>query len=370
MERELRDQHTMAVSKASEVVDQALKFLQFAEWQTRLPLDDVELTIVRCRNLLRRVATSLHDKIQAAMMRPRPQMVKSDPRCLNISSSARPSLSGRLSSAIPDPGHDGDGEEAGDGVDTSILHSRAEQIKDMVAILTEIKAMAATVDTAMAATLDKAKCADHAEYDTFFVRMADAQAVLELLTYLNILEDLLVAVWNGDKNAFLPLLAMKRISMSMTYSADNPLSAIRSLFVPSVDSYDMMVGLARKLKSVILGMDTPVVQQGTIGTTMYFIADGSVSVTLCPNSTHGAQLVVCDELMPGQFFGEIALLFNTQRKATVATTSSHAHVYELSRCCWACGPPSIVPASSLLHAPCCPSASNVSRLMVPGSRAP
>lgn len=340
MERELRDQHSMAVAQCSEVVDQALCFLKLAEWQTRLPLSEVEHTIVRCKGYLERVSYSIVDKSMAHFIHPYR-------RRLSINASQeRPSLSGRLSSAIVDPS---DGDEADDG-DRS-RQKRTQQIKDMVAALTEIKGMAKGVESAVATMLGEEWCTDYAEdADTLFVRKADAKAVLDLLTYLGILQDLLVAAGEGDANAFIPLLDNRRISMSMTFSPNNPLAVIHSVFVPTVDSYDVMVAMASKLTSVIYASDSPIVQQGTIGITMYFIADGNLSVTLQP-ATEGASPVVCDELKAGQFFGEIALLYNTQRKATVTTGGSHVHVYELSRCARDSDPPSTAPASALAPPP-------------------
>jgi voltage-gated potassium channel len=72
-----------------------------------------------------------------------------------------------------------------------------------------------------------------------------------------------------------------------------------------------IIALTRMLRRIDLAERTVVVRRGRPGDCMYFIASGEVEVKLEPQPIR---------LGPGSFFGEIALLKDSMRTATVVTT--------------------------------------------------
>lgn len=72
-----------------------------------------------------------------------------------------------------------------------------------------------------------------------------------------------------------------------------------------------VIELSRMLRRWDAGEDTVVVRQGREGDCMYFVASGEVEVQIKPHPIR---------LGPGAFFGELALLGNGIRSATVVTT--------------------------------------------------
>ena len=81
---------------------------------------------------------------------------------------------------------------------------------------------------------------------------------------------------------------------------------LRNLDPPAI------IALTRMLRPVELAARTTVVRRGRPGDCMYFIASGEVEVKVEPQSIR---------LGPGSFFGEIALLKDSMRTATVVTTA-------------------------------------------------
>jgi voltage-gated potassium channel len=85
--------------------------------------------------------------------------------------------------------------------------------------------------------------------------------------------------------------------------------------VPFLRSLDppAMIALTRMLRRIDLAERTVVVRRGRPGDCMYFIASGEVEVEVEPRPIR---------LGPGSFFGEVALLKDTTRTATVVTTAA------------------------------------------------
>lgn len=81
---------------------------------------------------------------------------------------------------------------------------------------------------------------------------------------------------------------------------------LRNLDPPAI------IALTRMLRPVELAARTTVVRRGRPGDCMYFIASGEVEVKVEPQPIR---------LGPGAFFGEIALLKDSMRTATVITTA-------------------------------------------------
>jgi hypothetical protein len=100
------------------------------------------------------------------------------------------------------------------------------------------------------------------------------------------------------------------------------LPLLRGLAIFAPLSPARLEGLARQLKAVQVSAGSVVTAEGAAGDTFYVIEAGRVRVT------HGAQLI--REEGPGEYFGEIALLHDVPRTATV-TAAEDTVLLTLSR---------------------------------------
>jgi CRP-like cAMP-binding protein len=66
--------------------------------------------------------------------------------------------------------------------------------------------------------------------------------------------------------------------------------------------------------------DDIIIEQGTEAYHFYFIAEGSCEVTMIDYKNNQAKSM-CRELNQGNYFGEIGLIFNCKRTATVKSTN-------------------------------------------------
>ncbi len=80
---------------------------------------------------------------------------------------------------------------------------------------------------------------------------------------------------------------------------------------------DQLVEVARRVKPQIFPPDTSIIRQGEVGDKFYILLDGKADVYL--TEAGGGQVLV-NELKRGQYFGEMALLGNGVRTATVKTS--------------------------------------------------
>ena len=95
------------------------------------------------------------------------------------------------------------------------------------------------------------------------------------------------------------------------------------IFKEACQHPDFVSMTVEKLDSQTLMPDTVVFHRGTIGDCMYFIVNGQVAVL----DDNGQEVVV---LGAGSFFGEIAVLSETERTATILT-KTYCHVLALSK---------------------------------------
>ena len=77
---------------------------------------------------------------------------------------------------------------------------------------------------------------------------------------------------------------------------------------------DQLVEVARRVKPQVFPPDASITRQGEVGDKFYILLDGKADVYL--NEAGGGQVLV-NELKRGQYFGEMALLGNGVRTATV-----------------------------------------------------
>jgi len=87
-----------------------------------------------------------------------------------------------------------------------------------------------------------------------------------------------------------------------------------------------LVDVAEQLRKETHAADACIIRQGEAGDKFYLIKEGTVEVRVAEGST-GMQVAT---LGPGQFFGEMALLENQPRNATV-TARNHLECYTLSK---------------------------------------
>ena len=81
--------------------------------------------------------------------------------------------------------------------------------------------------------------------------------------------------------------------------------------------------LAHQLKKVTYSMGDTIIKQGDVGDLFYMIDYGSVAVSV----QKGSKTQTVARLNPGQFFGELALLNNEPRAATVVATENTCLFY-------------------------------------------
>jgi CRP-like cAMP-binding protein len=85
------------------------------------------------------------------------------------------------------------------------------------------------------------------------------------------------------------------------------------LFTPLDDSE--VAALALQMKTHLFRSGEVIVKQGDVGASMYIVAEGLLSVSV--NREESADAIQVNQLIPGEFFGEISLLTGEPRTATV-----------------------------------------------------
>jgi ABC-type lipoprotein export system ATPase subunit/CRP-like cAMP-binding protein len=84
---------------------------------------------------------------------------------------------------------------------------------------------------------------------------------------------------------------------------------------------DQLVEVARRVKPQVFPPDASIIRQGEVGDKFYILLDGKADVYLTESG--GGQVLV-NELKRGQYFGEMALLGNGVRTATVKASAGSA----------------------------------------------
>ncbi len=85
-------------------------------------------------------------------------------------------------------------------------------------------------------------------------------------------------------------------------------------------SYEALLEVTRRVEVNSFAPGTTIVRQGALGETFYILVDGAVDVSV--QQPDGSERVI-DRLASGQYFGELALLGDRRRSATVRV-SQHA----------------------------------------------
>ena len=92
-------------------------------------------------------------------------------------------------------------------------------------------------------------------------------------------------------------------------------------------SDNILRALARRMRPVPVRKGTEVIHQGTTGDSMFIIASGRAEVTVEESAGHSITIAF---LGPGDFFGEMALISEETRSATVRTLED-CQLLELDR---------------------------------------
>jgi CRP-like cAMP-binding protein len=77
---------------------------------------------------------------------------------------------------------------------------------------------------------------------------------------------------------------------------------------------DQMLKATKQLETITFGPGEPIIWQGAEADNFYIIQKGQVNVYLSHPDGHETYV---DDLQPGEYFGEMALLHGTRRTATV-----------------------------------------------------
>jgi len=120
------------------------------------------------------------------------------------------------------------------------------------------------------------------------------------------------------------LAALRGQSVSKLYA--DPLQLLRHVPLFRELSHEEFATLAEEVKPVTLAENEEIIQQGEVGHSLYLIARGVVRVTR--ESEEGVSQAL-GTLMAGDYFGEMALLHDEPRTASVRTVTS-CQLYELS----------------------------------------
>ncbi|MBN1218387.1 MAG: patatin-like phospholipase family protein [Anaerolineae bacterium] len=94
-------------------------------------------------------------------------------------------------------------------------------------------------------------------------------------------------------------------------------SLLRIPFFSSLPRHTLLA-IAARLRKVHFGHGEVIFTEHSLGDTMYLIESGQVQVSVGPNG--GQQEKIINYLGPGNFFGEMALLLDQRRSATVTVT--------------------------------------------------
>lgn len=89
-----------------------------------------------------------------------------------------------------------------------------------------------------------------------------------------------------------------------------------------------MAALAMRLALRLVSAGTAIVAQGEVSSSMYLVAEGLLYVFI--TQAESGNLIKVAELIPGQFFGEMALLTGEPRSATVKAETDTV-VYEITK---------------------------------------
>jgi len=119
-------------------------------------------------------------------------------------------------------------------------------------------------------------------------------------------------LWCLDREGFQMMLVTSENSKSREYE-----SFLRSVpLLNELTLYELST-MGNLLNSEPFGFGQTIMLQGDLGDTLYFLYEGSCKAYM--NGQHG-EVEVKDYVTPGDYFGEIALLSNAPRRATVRAT--------------------------------------------------
>ncbi|HUH98138.1 MAG TPA: cyclic nucleotide-binding domain-containing protein [Anaerolineales bacterium] len=83
---------------------------------------------------------------------------------------------------------------------------------------------------------------------------------------------------------------------------------------------DQLVEVARRVKPQVYARNASIIKQGEVGDKFYVLLDGKVDVLI---EQPGGTEILVNQLEAGQYFGEMALMGNGIRTATVKASSDH-----------------------------------------------
>jgi len=170
-------------------------------------------------------------------------------------------------------------------------------------------------------------------YKTFYVRRADYKACQDLLDRVGEAQDAWI---NKGKHAQGSVASNVLSAMRKVQNKTTKLGVHRANLMPNefelvhkmtlfrggLDSSDMVAEVASRLRPLLFASKQCIIKAGTIGMGMYFVNNGTVSVSVDDNPV--------GRLQYGDYFGEIALTMDSERTADVVS-SGLCEVFEFTR---------------------------------------
>jgi len=159
------------------------------------------------------------------------------------------------------------------------------------------------------------------DWTSYFARRADPNAFNTLVGYVVQCKDMIEEIRPDDASSQVVALRSSEFDKQIRVAYAPSLSSIvvlpeqwsivsnTPIFRKEVDGVDLLHAICDYLKPVVFAENSLMIKSGTLGANMFFIQDGSCKVV--------ADREVKAERKPGEFIGEISLIYTTERTADV-----------------------------------------------------
>ncbi|MFN3534298.1 MAG: Npt1/Npt2 family nucleotide transporter [Desulfatiglandales bacterium] len=142
--------------------------------------------------------------------------------------------------------------------------------------------------------------------------------------YLGELRDLLVSLY-GSHHPCIRMLAQRALNLEMECEVDATIELsekilmLRSIYLFGDLTVQELAAIAIASKEVRYPKDTIVFKEGEKGDSLYLVTKGKVAVIKAMGEEGSPEGIKLAEIGPGDYFGEMALIEDTMRSATIKT---------------------------------------------------